>query len=188
MILNQAGDGEPPLSEEDEILQERLKLTFVKDNQMKFAELMQTVKDGDIKTAHRIAHTLKSNAGQIGKSELQKAAAETEKLLKNGENKLSDECAAALEAELTAVLDELAPLFAAANETSCHDSLNPKAGEELFGKLETMLKNKNPECYNLLDELRCLPETEKTVKLAQHIEKFEFTQAAEVLNKIMEKH
>ena len=66
----------------DSALQKKLKITFAKNNQGRFDEIASAVKSGDIKLAHRLAHTLKGNAGQIGESNLQNAAAKVESLLK----------------------------------------------------------------------------------------------------------
>jgi signal transduction histidine kinase/DNA-binding response OmpR family regulator len=80
---------------------------FLQNNLHKFEEIDNALQAGDIKLAHRLAHTLKSNAGQIGKTALQQAAAEVERQLKEGENQLSAEQLKALETELAAVLREL---------------------------------------------------------------------------------
>jgi PAS domain S-box-containing protein len=87
-----------------------MRTIFVNDNQNTFAELKTALSDCDVQKAHRIAHTLKSNAGTIGKAALQSAAYNVEKRLENGENTLTPECIKALEAELRAVLKELEPL------------------------------------------------------------------------------
>ena len=96
-------------STEDEKIQKRLKATFVKSNQAVCAEIMKAVDAGDIKTAHRLAHTLKSNAGQIGENKLQ-AAAVVERNLSEGKSRLDMHEMRSLEAELGYVLEELAPL------------------------------------------------------------------------------
>jgi PAS domain S-box-containing protein len=94
---------------EDDLLME-MRTIFVNDNQNTFAEFEGALRDGDVHKANRIAHTLKSNAGTIGKPALQAAALEAETRLKDGENRLTPECAAALKAELDAALRELEPL------------------------------------------------------------------------------
>jgi len=93
----------------DDILLE-MRSIFVNDNQNTFAEFKEAIDGDDIPKAHRIAHTLKSNAGTIGKTALQEAALDAEKRLKDGENKLTPECIETLEAEFKAVLAELEPL------------------------------------------------------------------------------
>ncbi len=94
----------------DDILQE-MRTIFAEDNQNVFAEFKDAIYSNDIPKAHRIAHTLKSNAGTIGKAALQTAALNAEKSLAGGENLMTPECLKTLETELSAVLTELEPLL-----------------------------------------------------------------------------
>jgi len=68
----------------EEQLRRKLIVTFVKENRDTFAGITGSLAAGDIKTAHRIAHTLKSTAGYLGKTALQEAALSLEKSLRNG--------------------------------------------------------------------------------------------------------
>ena len=91
-------------------LRKKIIIHFVKDNRNKFAEITDALRAGDIKLAYRLAHTLKSSAGQAGKILLQQAALEVEQQLKDEQNRVTPQQMAALEAELNAALAELAPL------------------------------------------------------------------------------
>jgi signal transduction histidine kinase/CheY-like chemotaxis protein/ABC-type amino acid transport substrate-binding protein len=93
----------------DDILLE-MRSIFVNDNQNILAEFNEAICGCDIQKAHRIAHTLKSNAGIIGKTALQSAALDAEQRLAGGKNLLTPECLKTLETELNAVLTELEPL------------------------------------------------------------------------------
>jgi len=88
-------------------IQNVLQTLFLQNNLYKFDEIANALKAGDITLAHRLAHTLKGNAGQIGKPALQRAAADVEGQLKDGIDLVSPEQLAALETELAAVLKEL---------------------------------------------------------------------------------
>ena len=83
---------------------------FVNDNQNIIVEIKDAIREGDIKLAHRIAHTLKGSAGQVGKILLQQAAAEVEQNLKDGQNRVTPRQMATLAVELNAALAELIPL------------------------------------------------------------------------------
>jgi len=96
-------------------LRKKIIIHFVKDNGNKFAEITNAISAGDIKLAHRLAHTLKGSAAQVGKILLQQAATEVEQRLKDEQNRVTSRQMAALEAELNAALAELTPL---ANEFS----------------------------------------------------------------------
>jgi CheY-like chemotaxis protein len=166
-------------------LQERLKLNFARSNQNTYAELVKAIGKGDIKLAHRITHTLKSNASQIGENALHAAAAAAEGMLLGGKNQLAPEQLAVLESELKAVLEKLAPMLAeAAAETEARNKdvvLSEEELRELFDKLENMLKNRNPECADLLDNIRAVPGTEELIR---QIEGFKFKQALAALSEL----
>jgi HPt (histidine-containing phosphotransfer) domain-containing protein len=100
-----------PVSYIDEALLNELIADFVKENKDRFKEILNAIESKDIKLAHRLAHTLKSNAGSLGKFNLQKAAAEVESHLKDGENLLKPEYIKRLEIELKNTLEEFAALL-----------------------------------------------------------------------------
>jgi len=106
-VDKQPDDGENSYG--DDILLE-MRTIFVNDNQNTLAEFKDAIFHNDVQKAHRIAHTLKSNAGTIGKAALQSAARNAEMSLVNGENLLMPENLRTLETELNAVLAELEPL------------------------------------------------------------------------------
>jgi len=91
-------------------LRKKIVIHFVKDNRNRLAEITDAISAGDIKLAHRLAHTLKGSAAQAGKILLQQAALEVEQNLKDEQNRVTPQQMAALEAELNAALAELEPL------------------------------------------------------------------------------
>jgi len=92
--------------EADAEYQKMLKVYFVKSHQKKCQEIEDAIKEGDIELAHRLAHTLKGNAGQLGKTVLQKAALDVERALSQGKSLVSSEQLKILENELNMVLNE----------------------------------------------------------------------------------
>jgi len=172
--------------EEDLEFQKSLQITFAKGNQKKFEEIANAIKADDIKLAHRLAHTLKGNSGQIGKTGLQKAAAVVEYNLKDGKNLVTPAQMETLKTELDAVLTEFAPLLAEASrmEAVHVEPVDEKTAYELFEKLEPMLKMGSPECLKLIDSLRRIPGSEK---LIQQIDDFNFASALSALDELKEK-
>jgi len=83
---------------------------FIKGNQNALHEINEAIAAGDIKSAYRIVHNLKSNAGFIDKPDLQQAAEAVEAKLKDGKNLVSSSHMAALEHQLNVVLAELMKL------------------------------------------------------------------------------
>ena len=162
----------------------QLRLYFVKSNQSTFADIKQAVDDGNIKLAHRLAHTLKSNAGQIGEKDLQKAAAETEDMLGRETTFGIEMHMGLLDAELKKVLEKLAPLLIEIDGKNTVKSADPEKFREMVEKLEPLLINRKPECMYLLDEIRLIPDTEA---LVQYVEDFDFAGALTELYGLKEK-
>jgi signal transduction histidine kinase/DNA-binding response OmpR family regulator/ABC-type amino acid transport substrate-binding protein len=170
----------------DDDLQVELQTIFVNDNQQKFAEFKGAVESGDLKMAHRIAHTLKSNAGTIGKTALQKIAAETEKRLHDGQNTLTDDVVDTLEKELNAVLQELAPFLKKQRPTteSADASSAEPLNDALLDELEELLRKGSPDSLKFADNLRAMP---GGVNVVEQMENFDFDEAAEALAELRKK-
>ena len=103
----QAENGDPN-DQAEKKLRRKLINTFVKDNQNRYGEIKEALREGDIKLAHRLAHTLKTNASQLGKTLLQQAAGTIEDRLASGKNQTVEKQLTTLEIELKAVLLQLA--------------------------------------------------------------------------------
>jgi CheY-like chemotaxis protein len=163
--------------EEDTVFQKQLQSHFAKNNQDKFTEISGAIKEGDLKLAHRLVHTLKSNAGMIGKTELQEAAADAEALLKN--EKIPDKKHMdALEAALISVLNELGPFSSKPVEQTERVAMTTEEKASLFIKLESLLTARNPDCLALLDDVRSIPGTDV---LVEYMEKYNFKLASQTL-------
>ena len=149
---------------------------FLKSNPTKIAEITKALQDADIKLAHRLVHTLKGNAGQIGRSALQKIAAEVEGRLKEGENHVTQEQMALLEKELNAALAELADNSAPSGEPepAQGQALDTAAALKVLEKLEPLLVRGNPDSLKYTNELRAVSGSER---LIQQIEDFNFESA-----------
>ena len=164
---------------DDEILKKRLTANFVNDHQGSFRAITTALDAGDIKTAHRLAHTLKGHAGLLGRTGLQKAAGQVERQLADGRNTAAPEALSALEAELDASLAELAELAAGLPGPPPQAApLDPEKTRELLAALKPLLERGNPECLKLIDDLRGLPGSEELIR---QMENLNFKQAAETL-------
>ena len=182
--LSTAALDETMQTKDDDELQKKLRVKFAKDNPDKYAEITGAIAAGDVTLAHRLAHTLKTNAGMIGRTVLQNAAASLEASLNDGAIPHAEQMAA-LEAALSTVLEELKPLLDESIQQAWQGGdLDKDQALALFYRLEPMLENINPECVNLLDEIRSLPNMEK---LARQIEDYDFESAARTLDEIKKK-
>jgi CheY-like chemotaxis protein len=164
-----------------EAFTKKLRLNFVKSNQNTFAEIKKALEKDKVKLAHRLVHTLKSNAGQIGEKPLQEAAAAAESMLLNDENCLTPEQLNILETELGALLEKLAPVLAEAEAQTRIIPLVSEEVRELFAQLEPLLKRHKPECLNLTDKLKAIS---GTGELIRQIENLDYKQALVSLSKL----
>jgi CheY-like chemotaxis protein len=167
----------------DLYLQKRFQMNFLKDNQTIIDEIGRALKTGDIVLARRLAYTLKSNAALIGKTSLQKTAADAEQTLKEGKP-LTREQMSLLKNELDTVLEELALLQAPPAETS-GKQFDKEQILAALERLETMLKNRDPECMAFLDTVRGMPYTEQLVR---QVENFDFKPALITIPELKEKY
>jgi len=161
----------------------QLKIYFARSNRDVVEKITRAVEEYDLKLAHRIVHTLKGNAGQIGETALQEAAAITEVFIKDEDIPGTRVQIANLETELRVVLYKLAPLINEADEVIKSKTTNPEQIKQIAMELEPMLAKSNPECMNYLDDIRAIPGAEK---LAGFVQDFEFKKALEELSKLKE--
>ncbi|MCL2808585.1 MAG: ATP-binding protein, partial [Treponema sp.] len=166
---------------EDE-LRGKLINNFVDSNRNIFKEITDALNTGDIKLGHRLAHTLRSNAGQLGKFRLQQISEEIEHQLEGGKNLVTQEQMAEFEKELNEALKELEPLVSkTADNSDLSQKLDTAATQKLLEKLEPLLKRGDPECLDLIDELRLIP---GSGELIVSMEKFDFKSAMDSFVKL----
>jgi signal transduction histidine kinase/CheY-like chemotaxis protein len=162
---------------------------FVKINSGMFEEIMEALDIDDIELAHRHAHTLKSNAGQLGKVTLQKAAEAVESRLKDKENKLTSQQITDLKRELKKVLDEYAPMVAEKSDSTpqlpeATTSINDEFTKEILDELKPLLISGNPESLTYVGNLRTIAGTEKVI---ESMENYDFKLALEALEELESK-
>ena len=158
--------------------------TFLKDNRNKYSEIEEAVNSGNIKLAHRLAHNLKGNAGQLGKTLLQDAAGAVEKNLENNLNLVTGEQLKILETELEAALAQFTAELGSGfpysheQENGADKLTDAKSALELIEKTEGLLEMGSPECRELSGELRRLSvDEERKELLIQQIEDLDFDSA-----------
>ncbi|MCL2638709.1 MAG: PAS domain S-box protein [Oscillospiraceae bacterium] len=166
-------------SDKNEKLMQKLKKNFVNSNQNIFAEFTKAIETEDIKSAHRIAHTLKSNAGQIGERQLQMIAAAVEAALTSQGSRPEKEQLKMLENELTLVLAKLSHLLEEGGEnTTTSEYLSNKQALEILETIEPLLRNKDSKCLRLIDELIAISGAED---LIQQMDDYNFKLAYKTL-------
>jgi PAS domain S-box-containing protein len=169
-------------TKEDENFNQKLFHTFINSNGDKINEIKEAVSSGDIKLAHRLAHTLKSNAALLNKTLLQKAAADVESGFTDGENLVTPEQMELLEVELNAVLTNLASMLSIHGTVPESISFLEKAeARKLLMNLLPVLEENDASCLSFVNELRRVRGSEELVK---QIEGFDFKGAAGTLKEL----
>jgi HPt (histidine-containing phosphotransfer) domain-containing protein len=128
-------------------------------------------------------HTLKSNAGYLGKKELQNIAFSLEQSL-HGESNCAPEQLNVLERELKKALCELEPLLKEANpEKTKVVQIDSNKLEILFAELEPLLKAGDFDAENYVEKLQGIFGMEE---LAQRIDEYDFEGALKLMSEIRE--
>jgi HPt (histidine-containing phosphotransfer) domain-containing protein len=171
----------------DEKLKLSLMVSFVKDNKERYSEIANALNSGDIKLAHRLVHTLKSNAALLGKPKLQKASEDAERLLEDGKNQLTQEHLNVLQTELATVLWELAPIVKENVSPPQVKTLSAQEARKILAELKPLLESGNPNCLKYIDKLRGIPGAGEPVvqKLIQQMEDLDFELALETFSELM---
>jgi HPt (histidine-containing phosphotransfer) domain-containing protein len=160
-------------------LRQKLINNFVKTNRDIMQHITAALNTGDLKRAHRLAHTLKSNAGQLGKTALQQIAEIVESKLTGETDLTTPHQLQILGMELNTVIDELLPMVqSVVNTTTAAEPLDAASILALCVKVESMLKESDPECLSWIDTLRLMPGSEE---LIDQMEEYDFKSAAKTL-------
>ena len=167
-------------SHADVVLQQRLIHRFVVDNSNKYLEIQDAISAGDINLAHRLVHTLKSNAGQLNKTSLRDAAETVENKLTNAKNNVTSEQMQTLETELSRVIAELTPQVREPIITS--EPIDVESTLELLREIEPLLKDFDSECLSYTDKLRSIP---GSTDLISYIENLDFKAAVKSLSSLI---
>jgi len=170
-------------SEKDVSTRILLQKYFIKSNRNTFSKIKHAMDNGDFKLAHRMTHSLKSNAGQIKEKSLQEIAAKAEGILSDGKQ-LDEMQLSVLETELKSVLNRLESTFEDIDKAPKTIVADLDKSLRILNVLESMLTKGMPDCMNLLDDIRSIPYSDE---LAHYVEDFEFKHALAELKKLREK-
>ena len=155
---------------------------FVKGNQTTFKDINNALESGDIKLAHRLAHTLKSVAGIVGMKSLSQAAMAVEQTLATGKTELLSEQMSTLEDELKTALEELTPIMndhiGKVHREKSGVPYNRRNALKLLENLDSLLEADSFDSLNLVDDISIIPGTEQ---LVSQVENMKFKQARETL-------
>jgi len=166
--------------------QNMLKRDFYVECKGAFSEITGALEINDIQEAHRLTHTLKSNAAMVGCSGLREIAAEMENLLTYGKNEVKKSHIERLDEEFTTVLRDFEPLYDsyASKPVKKEHMLDKAQALELLKKIKPLLIRNNTECLDYIDEIRRVEGSETIV---EQIESFDFIAATKTLTELEKK-
>ncbi len=152
-------------------------------------KIREAMDGGRGEEAHRLAHTLKGVAGNIGASALQAAAQEVESALKAGDMDRVGRALPPLQVELAAVLQVLRESAQAtsaphAAEVAPRRELDLAKITPLVNELKEMLLKNNPDAEAVLEKLRSEltgAHADGLENVAQSLDMFDFAGATEAL-------
>jgi len=183
-VVDYVPENTQQLAEHENKALRQLQVYFVDRNSVTMRKIHNAINSNDITLAHRLVHTLKSNAGQIGENALQHAAAETEMMLIDGENRLIRGQLSILEKELNHTLMNLQSHLEKFTAEKTIETADYIKANEIIDKLEPLLKQHKTECMNMLDDIKTIPGSEQLYK---YVDDFEFRKACAELSKIKER-
>jgi CheY-like chemotaxis protein/anti-sigma regulatory factor (Ser/Thr protein kinase) len=171
----------------DKKLYAQLAATFKKDHARDDQKIEKSLETGDIKTAYRLSHTLKSTAGLLGAAELRNISRGIEKALGNEDADSAKVFLPRLKEELALVLKEFRQTGEAALNSPDYPLPDKKAMADLCEKLSPLLGVRNTQCLDMLDDIKkiFLPLDaqggNQAKQLINQIENFEFERAEKTL-------
>ena len=157
----------------------KLMQIFYKQNQNICNDISNAAAAGDLDTAHRLAHNLKSNAGLIKETKLSQIAQELEDSL--SKRQFATETLNRLRDELDLVIQKIIPLLEKDSPKEPTFSISQSEINQIFDELEALLASRNVAATDYIDKLKATPGTEALIK---HMENFDMRKALEILTEL----
>jgi HPt (histidine-containing phosphotransfer) domain-containing protein len=170
-IIEDQSEGQSHSNEAE--LFRKVAVTFARDNRETMDKINNALTAGDLKTVHRIAHTLKSSAGYLGKTALQEAAASLEFSLQTEPYEYTDLQVKNIDRELTAALDEFAHFLAEAEAEKSKKTTQIGRVElmALLDEIKPLLVKSDFGASDYVERLQGIAGMEE---LAERIDNFDF--------------
>ena len=175
---------------QDSGINDELCIKFAQDKMDALREITDAIDASDVKTAHRLAHSLKGLAGIIGENTLMDAAEKVEILLRQSKDSETDGLKNSFEInalgiELEKVLSEIKtryPLNFNA-PTQKVENVDIVKVKDVLDRMKPLLEQRNADVVALSGELAGIPLTAEVVR---HVGNFDFALALEELLKVRE--
>ena len=161
----------------DPLVLKRLQKDFYKTQHNMIQKLQTAIEASDIRTAHRLAHSLKGLAGLIGEDTVANYAKKAEQELQET-RKLDPETQINLTVELEKALSKI---DIDEEKTTPTGSIDMLSGPD-FTELVPLLKQRSQEATTFIPALKKLPDTETLIAL---IEGYDFRKAIKEIDRLL---
>jgi two-component system sensor histidine kinase/response regulator len=174
----------------NEKLYRRILLKFREGHTDSVDQIYQALDTGDIETAHRIAHTMKGLAGNLGADALQSAAENVDREFKAGDLESVKALLPEMETNLQRVARAIDSAWPATQPDQAQGvvEFDKPLVKEVLTRLEGLLQENDMDAQDVLDELSAAVRNsrlqEAVSNMATPLSKYDFEQALEELNKL----
>lgn len=168
----------------DQMLYQQLLDNFKIEKSRAFQKIAEAINADDVPLAHRLVHTLKSNAALIGASRLAQAAFAMEKALADDNLPYARMQMKMLDTELRTVMSQFGTTVTQSHPVHTRpERSDPEKARALIEHLGPLLASGNTRCLDMLPEIEeiFLPLGETGNILIHQIADFEFNLARETL-------
>jgi CheY-like chemotaxis protein len=159
-----------------------LKRMFLKQNRDVLSEIIEAVEIGDLAVAHRLAHSLKGNAGLIGETRLQTVAGEIEESLTNQPS--LNELLSELKTEFNPVIEKISELIENTEPQAEIAKVSQNEALQILDELEVLISNNDAKVVDYIDKIKGIPEAES---LIEQLENFDIEEASATLSSLKNK-
>jgi PAS domain S-box-containing protein len=174
----------------NEKLYRKILLKFREGHTESVEQIYQALDAGDIETAHRIAHTMKGLAGNLGADELQSAAEKVDREFKAEDLESVKGLLPAMENALLRVAQAIDSAWPPVQSDQAQEvvEFDKSLVSDLLARLEGLLRENDVESQDVLDELTAAVRNSRLQDDVRNIEtqlsKYDFHRAFEELTKL----
>jgi two-component system, sensor histidine kinase and response regulator len=171
-----------------------LLIKFYNDHQTIISDIQEALDKKDLELAQRLAHTVKGVSGNIGATEVQKAAEPIELMIKDGALDNINKLIQALQEKLDVPMAALKAVSETKNRDEANQGEKPKGIKAqlraFLNQLEPLLKKRKPKpCKEIIEKINEFSWSDEYAdllnRLNKHISKYKFKDAAKTLTDLV---
>jgi PAS domain S-box-containing protein len=170
-----------------------LLIKFYNNHQTIINDIQEALNKKDLELAQRLAHTVKGVSGNIGATEIQKAAETVELMIKDGALDNIDELLQTLQGKLDVPMIALKAIVETKNMDEANQMEKPEGTktqlEAFLGQLEPLLKKRKPKpCKEIIEHINQFSWSgeyaDQLNHLNKYITKYKFKESGKILDEL----